>query len=178
MVPLISNEKIPPWDQLSQQLHVVGPDTPLIARESPMGTDLALLFQRHTADMHADTPPESIHMLPREDLVADGIDFFVMRIAGRPVGMGAVKRLAGDVAELKSMHILAEHRGVGLSRLMLSHLIDTARRGGVRRLYLETGIQPTFEAARALYDRAGFTECPSFADYRPDPNSLFMELAL
>ena len=28
-----------------------------IAAESPLTEDLALLFQRHTADMHADTPP-------------------------------------------------------------------------------------------------------------------------
>mgnify|MGYP006148158049 CR=1 FL=1 len=34
-----------------------------IAAESPVSPDLALLFQRHTADMHADTPPESIHMM-------------------------------------------------------------------------------------------------------------------
>ena len=34
-----------------------------IAKESPIGADLALLMNRHTADMHADTPPESIHMM-------------------------------------------------------------------------------------------------------------------
>ena len=32
-----------------------------ITRERPTGPDLALLMERHTADMHADTPPESIH---------------------------------------------------------------------------------------------------------------------
>ena len=159
-------------------MSAVGAGAPLIARESPLAADLALLFQRHVADMHADTPPDSIHMLPREALAAEGIGFFVMRIGGRPVAMGAVKRLPGDAAELKSMHVLAEHRGAGLSRLMLSHLIDAARRGGARRLCLETGIQPTFEAARALYRRAGFADCPPFADYRPDPNSVFMAMAL
>lgn len=30
-----------------------------IGRESPVSADLALLFQRHTADMHADTPPKA-----------------------------------------------------------------------------------------------------------------------
>lgn len=153
-------------------------ETPLIAAESPMAEDLVLLFQRHTADMHADTPPESIHMLPREALEAENVHFFVMRIAGRPVAMGAIKRLAGDAAELKSMHVLAEYRGAGLSRLMLAHLIDAGRSRGAQRLFLETGIQPTFEAARSLYRRAGFTDCAPFADYRPDPNSVFMNMAL
>ena len=36
-----------------------------IAAESPLAPDLGLLFDRHTADMHADTPPESIHMMDR-----------------------------------------------------------------------------------------------------------------
>ena len=39
-----------------------------IARETPVGADLALLFQRHTVDMHADTPPESIHMMDASEL--------------------------------------------------------------------------------------------------------------
>jgi hypothetical protein len=35
-----------------------------------------------------------------------------------------------------------------------------------------------FAPARALYARYGFTPCAPFADYRPDPNSAFMTLAL
>ena len=39
-----------------------------IAREHPVQDDLALLHQRHTEAMHAETPPESIHMLPADAL--------------------------------------------------------------------------------------------------------------
>jgi putative acetyltransferase len=145
-----------------------------IALESPLTPDLDLLFERHTADMHADTPPESIHMLDRSELVAPGIWFFVMRDEGEPLGMGAFKRLSNTHAEVKSMHVLAEARGRGLSRRMLDHLIDAARAEGFTRLSLETGVQPTFVAARALYHNAGFTECPPFEGYTDDPNSLFM----
>ncbi len=148
------------------------------AVESPLAEDLDLLFQRHSADMHADTPPESIHMLPREALVSPDIDFFVLRRSGRPVGMAALKRLGEGGAEVKSMHVLAEARGAGLSRLMLDRLIDQARRSGLTHLSLETGVQPSFVAARGLYARAGFAECPPFGSYRPDPNSVFMTLAL
>jgi putative acetyltransferase len=146
----------------------------VIARESPLGPDLALLMGRHTADMHADTPPESIHMMDAGQLAAPGIAFFVMRDAGVPVAMGAVKRIDGGHAEIKSMHVLAEARGRGLSRLMLEHLVAEARAQGFRRLSLETGVQPTFVAARALYARSGFIECPPFEGYGPDPNSVFM----
>jgi putative acetyltransferase len=149
-----------------------------IATESPLGTDLALLFQRHVEAMHADTPPESIHMMPREALLSPVIDFFVLRRAGGPIAMGALKRFGDADGELKSMHVLAEHRGQGLSRRMLDHMIEHALAAGLRRLFLETGAQPSFRAARGLYERAGFTDCPPFGSYRPDPNSIFMRLDL
>ena len=149
-----------------------------IDRESPLGADLEQLFQRHSADMHADTPPESIHMLPRTALEDPAIAFFVLRDGGAPVGMGAVKRIAPGHGEIKSMHVLSETRGRGLSRRMLAALVDHAKAEGLSRLSLETGIQPTFIAARGLYARAGFVECGPFGDYAPDPNSVFMTLEL
>lgn len=149
-----------------------------ISRADPLAPELELLHQRHTADMHAETPPESIHMLPADALARPGIDFFVLREGGRPVGMGALKRIDADHAEIKSMHILAEARGRGLSRRMLDHLIAHARAEGYRRLSLETGVQPGFAAARGLYSRAGFVECGPFEGYREDPNSVFMTLVL
>ncbi|WP_323007989.1 GNAT family N-acetyltransferase [Pseudorhodobacter sp.] len=135
-------------------------------------------MQRHTADMHADTPPESIHMMDAGQLAAPGISFFVMRDVGVAVGMGAFKQIDAGHAEIKSMHVLTEVRGRGLSKRMLTHLIDEARAMGFRRLSLETGVQPTFLAARALYAKAGFEECPPFEGYAPDPNSIFMTKAL
>lgn len=149
-----------------------------IAKESPLGADLALLMQRHTEDMHADTPPESIHMMDASELAIPAVDFFVLREAGRPLAMGAFKRLAASHAEIKSMHVLAEARGRGLSRAMLDHLVSQAKVAGLKRLSLETGVQPTFVAARALYSKAGFVDCPPFEGYTLDPNSLYMTLSL
>jgi putative acetyltransferase len=145
-----------------------------IAKESPLGADLALLMERHTADMHADTPPESIHMMDAGELAVPEVTFFVMRDGGRPVAMGAFKRIDAGHAEIKSMHVLAEARGRGLSKRMLEHLVSEARAAGFSRLSLETGVQPTFVAARALYAKAGFQECPPFEGYWDDPNSVFM----
>jgi len=150
-----------------------------IARESPIGADLSLLMARHTAEMHADTPPESIHMMDASQLAAQpGIAFFVMRDAGEPVAMGAFKRIGPDHAEIKSMHVLAERRGQGLSRRMLDHLIAEARAAGIARLSLETGTQAMFEPARMLYLAAGFQECPPFEGYVEDPNSVFLTIGI
>ena len=145
-----------------------------IRQENPLTDDLALLFERHTADMHADTPPGSIHMMDRGALNAPGIWFYVLRDGGSPLAMGAFKQIDATHAEIKSMHVLTEARGRGLSKAMLTHLMHSARAQGITRLSLETGVQPTFIAARALYERAGFVECPPFEGYWDDPNSLFM----
>ena len=153
-------------------------DALFFALESPMAPDLIPMFRRHTAEMHADTPPESIHMMPREALVSADIDFFVLRRSGKPVGMAALKRLDDTHGEVKSMHVLSEARGGGLSRMMLGRLIAHARRAGLTRLSLETGAQASFAPARGLYAKGGFAECPPFGAYRPDPNSVFMTLAL
>ena len=113
-------------------------------------------------------------LLPRGELVSPDIVFLVMRDRGEPVGMGALKRLSGDHAEIKSMHVMAERRGEGLSRRMLEALVAQARAGGFARLSLETGAQNSFRAARGLYAGAGFVECGPFKGSGPDPNSLFM----
>ena len=149
-----------------------------ITKESPLSADLALLMQRHTEDMHADTPPESIHMMDASELAIPEVDFFVLRDAGKPLAMGAFKRLDAAHAEIKSMHVLTEARGRGLSRTMLDHLLEQANAAGLKRLSLETGVQPTFVAARALYYKAGFEDCPPFEGYTLDPNSLYMTRSL
>lgn len=149
-------------------------DALTITRDSPLAADLALLFDRHTAEMHADTPPESIHMMPRSDLDRPEIAFYVLRDSSAPLAMGAVKTIAPGHGEVKSMHVLSEARGRGLSRRLLDHMLTEARAAGLARLSLETGAQDSFASARNLYARAGFAECPPFGSYRPDPNSVFM----
>lgn len=149
-----------------------------ITQESPLQPGLSDLMARHTHAMHADTPPESIHMLDAAALAGPEILFFVMREDGRPVGMGALKWFGSAQGELKSMHVLSELRGRGLARRMLDHLVAQARAAGMHRLSLETGTQDSFLPARSLYESAGFVACPPFADYRPDPMSAFMTLSL
>lgn len=149
-----------------------------LALDNPLTDDLDLLFRRHTEAMHADTPPESIHMMPREALLDPAIDFFVLRDGDRAVGMAAIKRLAPNHGEIKSMHILSEERGRGLAVLLLDGLLDHARQARLTRLSLETGAQDSFAAARSLYERAGFQECPPFANYRLDPLSVYMTVSL
>lgn len=83
--------------------------------------------------------------------------FFVLVSDGSVVGGGGIAPLAGgdsDVCELRKMYFLGEVRGHGQGRRMLQHCIDTARRLGYRRCYLET--LTGMDAAQHLYAAAGF----------------------
>jgi putative acetyltransferase len=66
----------------------------------------------------------------------------------------------------------------GAGRAVLAHIIEEARRRGYQRLSLETGSMQAFRPAWCLYESFGFTHCTAFADYKPDPYSVFMTLKL
>lgn len=76
------------------------------------------------------------------------------------------------------MRVAGPYRRQGVAVELMHHLLAVATERGYIRLSLETGSQPFFEPARRLYARHGFTVCGPFADYRIDPNSVFMSKAL
>jgi putative acetyltransferase len=139
-------------------------------------------MQEHLQDMYAVSPPESVHALDMDQLRQPDIAFWSAWLAHGDgdtlVGTGALKRLDADHAELKSMRTSARHRGQGIARQVLAHLLQEARARGFSRVSLETGPQPFFEPARQLYFQHGFVECGPFSDYGPDPYSFFMTRAL
>lgn len=137
------------------------------------------LIAAHVALMQSQSPLESCHVMTAADLRAAGARVFAGRDAeGLVVCIGAFKPLPQGGAELKSMHCLQARRGQGLGRALLIHLMDQARAAGVTTLWLETGSQPPFAAARALYASEGFAVCPPFGDYGADPLSTFMTRSL
>jgi putative acetyltransferase len=108
----------------------------------------------------------------------ESITFWTAREDGALLGCGALKALASRHAEIKSMRTTTNARGRGVATLMLEHIVAEAGRLGYERVSLETGTEEYFAPARRLYARHGFTECPPFADYTLDPNSVFMELTV
>ncbi|RQO83704.1 GNAT family N-acetyltransferase [Acidovorax sp. FJL06] len=135
-------------------------------------------MQEHLQDMYATSPPESVHALDMDQLRQPDIAFWSAWLPGAEggvlVGTGALKQLDATHAELKSMRTSAHHRGQGIARQVLGHLLQEARTRGFTRVSLETGPQPFFEPARKLYFQHDFVECGPFADYGPDPYSFFM----
>lgn len=142
------------------------------------GEAIARFLEEHIREMRSISPPESKHALDLAGLRQPNITFWSVMDGEVIVGCGALKELDRQQGEVKSMRTAATHRKRGVGAMMLQHIINEARRRGYQRLFLETGAMPFFAPARRLYARFGFMPCAPFADYKEDPNSVFMSLML
>ncbi|MGH6888731.1 MAG: GNAT family N-acetyltransferase [Rhizomicrobium sp.] len=136
------------------------------------------LLRTHLETAHCNTDEGSAHALDADALKAPGIEVWTAWDGEDLVGIGALKRISPDHGEIKSMHVARARRRTGAGGALLRHLIAVARRDGMRTVSLETSSREYFGPARALYLAHGFAECGPFADYVPDPNSVFMSLVL
>jgi GNAT superfamily N-acetyltransferase len=111
---------------------------------------------------------------PSAELVAPNGVLLLARVDGAPAGIGGVRHLDTDVAEVKSMFVSPTHRGIGLGRRLLAELEQTAIRHGCGAARLDTSDYLT--EAIGLYRAAGYREVPA---YNSNPKaSLWFERAL
>lgn len=136
------------------------------------------LLHTHLTSARAATAPGSAHALDASGLRSADISFWTIWDNETLLGCGALKRLAADHGEVKSMHTVQSVRNKGVGSTMLRHIIAEARAHGMSRLSLETGSWDYFLPARAFYKSHGFSECLPFGNYVLDPNSVFMSLDL
>ena len=132
------------------------------------------LLRQHLQDVARHSPAESIHALDIDALCRPEITFWTVRDSGDVIGCGALLELDATHGEIKSMRTARTHLRRGVASIILERILGEAHRRLYRRLSIETGAQDAFAPARALYRRFGFVMCDPFADYRPDPNSVFM----
>ncbi|HCO46609.1 MAG TPA: N-acetyltransferase, partial [Erythrobacter sp.] len=97
------------------------------------------LVAYHQRDMLAMSPPGTSFALDESGLSGPGITLLGAWRGRVLVGIGAMKRLSADSAELKSMRTHADHLGRGVASAVLDRLIAIARAEGISRLSLETG---------------------------------------
>lgn len=135
--------------------------------------DVAALLAFHFEQMRGSSPPEACHVLPSNELRSPEIAFWSLREDGVLLGVGALKALAADHGEVKSMRTAPQALGRGVGTAMLHHIVAEAKRRRYRRLSLETGSTGPFAAALRLYEREGFVPCRPFADYQDTPFTRF-----
>ena len=142
------------------------------------GPEIIALLQEHLAEVRSLLPPESVHALDLSGLRKPEITFWTVWLGSDLAGCGALKALGPEHGEIKSMRTARHHKRKGIAASMVRHILGEAARRGYRRLSLETGSQPHFAPARALYASFGFQACGPFGDYVDDPNSVFMTKVL
>jgi putative acetyltransferase len=142
------------------------------------GEPTRALLALHLAGMHASSPPGTVFALDLSGLQAPGITVWSAWRGGSIAGIGALKRLGGGQAEIKSMRTHPDHLRQGVARDLLRHIIAQARGERLVRLSLETGSGPDFEPALALYRAHGFANGPAFGGYEASAFNQFLHLAL
>ena len=111
---------------------------------------------------------------PPADLTPPNGALLLVRVDGAAAGLGGVRHLDTEVAEVKSMYLAPAHRGRGLARSLLTELEGIARRHGCRAVRLDTSDYLT--EAIGLYRAAGYRKVP---DYNGNPKaSLWFERSL
>jgi len=117
--------------------------------------------------------------LMEAELVSPHTAYFVVESAGRIVGYGGVRALAGSAdADVQTIAIDDAARGRGLGRALLVTLLTAARERGAREVFLD--VRADNAPARALYSSEGFAEIgirPRY--YQPDDvDAVVMRLDL
>jgi GNAT superfamily N-acetyltransferase len=103
---------------------------------------------------------------PPPDLVPpNGLMLLALR-DGEVAGIGGVRHLDAEVAEVKSMYVVPAHRGGGVAIALLRRLEAVAAEHGCAGTRLDTSDYLT--PAVALYRSAGYREVP---DYNGNPKA-------
>ncbi len=133
--------------------------------------DGPLVYDREEAGIDLD---EEVAKGPPADLVPPSGVLLLARVDGEAAGLGGVRYLDTEIAEVKSMYVASAFRGTGLGRQILARLDEIALEHGCRAIRLDTSDYLT--PAVSLYRSAGYREVPA---YNENPKAdLWFERAL
>ena len=124
---------------------------------------------------------KELELIYRKGIIEEFIDeneqmliFYVAQDeSGNAAACGALKHFDDQTAEIKRMYVKSEHRGRGLSKIILSELEAKAKELNYNRLVLETGLkQPE---AMSLYNKFGYKPLKCYGKHADDPDSRCFE---
>ena len=94
----------------------------------------------------------------------------VIKSNDQTIGCGAFRPMDDNVAEVKRMFVHPEHRGKGLSKLILNELESWIKEQQYTYIKLETGSKNI--AALSLYPATGYEPIEPFGPYQDLPDSF------
>ena len=142
------------------------------------GEAVRALLAFHLSGMHANSPACHVHALDLTGLLQPNVTVWSAWDGEALAGIGALKLIDADQAEVKSMRTHPDHLRRGVAAVLLEQIIAAARAAGVKRLSLETGRGDAFEPALVLYRRRDFIDGGPFAGYEANEFSQFLHLDL
>lgn len=149
-----------------------------IREDDLSGSATQSLIALHLQGMHAASPPGTVFALDLSGLKVPEVTVWTAWRGDAIAGIGALKMLSAEQAELKSMRTHPDFLRQGVGASVLEHILGVAGGRGVKTVSLETGSGPDFAAALTLYRKRGFIEGSAFADYVASPFNQFFHLAL
>lgn len=93
--------------------------------------------------------PETLRREMRE-----GVLWEILEVDGRPAGYVSCTVESPGTMKLNKLYLLPEFHGRGIGRMMIEHVRETARSGGIRTVHLQ--VNRANAPAIRLYERAGF----------------------
>ena len=131
------------------------------------------LLTKHFIELRSVSPAGSAHVLDIAGLKDQSIKFWSLWDNDELIGCGALKFLDKIHGEFKSIRVVDKFRKKGVGEKMINHLIEEAKKLGIKKLSIETGSGKFFEPARKLFAKFNFQPCSPFAHYEEDLNSCF-----
>lgn len=136
------------------------------------------LIALHVAGMRDGSPPGHSFALDLSGYTRPDMTLWTAWDGAALAGMGGLRDLGDGSGEIKSMRTHPDHLRKGVGAAILETIIAEAQARGYRRLSLETGSGPAFEAALSLYARRGFRPGGAFGDYVASDFNQFFHLEL
>lgn len=149
-------------------------------RREPGDPEVAALYAEFIREADGPLDPDLVDVEaeiaagPPADLVPpDGV-LLLGTVDREAAALGGVRHLDTEVAEIKSMYVAPDHRGLGLGKRVIAELEKIAGERGCRAVRLDTSAYLT--PAVALYRSAGYAEVPDYNGNRKA--DLWFERAL
>ncbi|MDO9147893.1 MAG: GNAT family N-acetyltransferase [Hydrogenophaga sp.] len=165
MTETVSTDILLRWAQGPKDMEIVR--ALFLDYQADLGVDLC--FQGFAAE---------VDNLPG-DYVAPHGAIALAFVGGSPAGCCAFRALEGsdhlNACEMKRLFVRRAFRGFGLGRQLVDQILSEARMAGYTTMLLDT--LTDMEAARALYQEAGFNEVAPYY-HNPIPGAHYLKVEL